>query len=64
MESGTKFSIKKSQRIKYRIKTKTTRTNIATRMQGEGRQEQDQLVSYEKVLTIKADKEEAEEEEI
>ena len=31
-------------------------------MQGEGRQEQDQLVSYKKVLTIKADEEEAEEE--
>ena len=58
-----KFIIRRSQRIKFRIQTITTRTNIITRMQGEERQEQDQLVSYEKVLTIKMEEEEEEEDE-
>ena len=57
-----KIHHKRSQRIRSRIKTKTTRTNIATRMQGQGRQEQDQLVSYKQVLTIKVDEGEEEEE--
>ena len=64
MGNGTKFIIIRSQRIRSRIQTITTITNIITRMQGEERQEQDQLVSYGTVLTKKIEEEEEEKEEI
>ena len=64
MEQNLAYKEAKESEPRTKTTTTTTKTNITTRIQVGGRQEQDQLVSYEKVLTIKADKEEAEEEEI